>query len=87
MSTIKHNVNEKSLLHSFHNKELFEDKETPSILTCDDIICFIIGGTQFQILKSKFAYWPTTRLSRLIRAKTKQEILSLVELKMIIGLD
>ena len=77
MNNIKHNLNEKSLLHPFCNKELIEDKETLRLLACDDLISFIIGGTQFQILKSKFAYWPKTRLSRLIRAKTKKEILSL----------
>ena len=77
MPNIKHTVNENSLLHTFYNKELIEDKETPHILACDDLIFFIIGGTQFQILKSKFAYWPKTRLSRLIRAKTKKEILML----------
>ena len=78
MYTIKHNEpKEKSSLHPFYNKELIEDEETPRILACDDLISFIIGGTQFQILKSKFAYWPKTRLSRLIRAKTKKETLRL----------
>ena len=84
MNNIKHiqerrnAVTQKALLHTFYNKELIEeDKETPRILACDALICFVVGGTQFQILKSKFAYWPKTRLSRLIRAKTKKEILSL----------
>ena len=77
MNNTKHIVNEKLLLYTFDNKELTEDKETPRILACDDLICFDVGGTQFQILKSKFAYWPKTRLSRLIRAKTRKEILNL----------
>ena len=78
---IRHNVRRnaitKSLVHTFYNTELIEDEETSHILACDDLICFVIGGTEFQILKSKFAYYPRTRLSRLIRAKTKKEILML----------
>ena len=62
-------------LHSLVSQDVFEDKETSHLLNCDDLVCFIIGGTQFQILKSKFAYWPKTRLSMLIRAKTKDEML------------
>jgi potassium voltage-gated channel Shaw-related subfamily C protein len=45
----------------------------------DDIIVFNVGGTKFEVLKSNFAYWPTTRLSRLVRANTEEEILSLCE--------
>ena len=66
-------------LHSLVSQDVFEDKETSHLLNCDDLVCFIIGGTQFQILKSKFAYWPKTRLSMLIRAKTKDEILKLCD--------
>ena len=66
-------------LHFSVSQDVFEDKETPHLLNCDDLVCFIIGGTQFQILKSKFAYWPKTRLSMLIRAKTKDEILKLCD--------
>ena len=72
---IRHNVRRNAITKSFYNTDLIEDKETPGILASDDIICFDVGGTAFQILKSKFAYWPKTRLSRLIRAKTKAEIL------------
>ena len=66
-------------LHSLVSQDVFEDQETSHLLNCDDLVCFIIGGTQFQILKSKFAYWPKTRLSMLIRAKTKDEILKLCD--------
>ena len=45
----------------------------------DDIIVFNVGGTRFEVLQSNFAYWPTTRLSRLVRAKSEEEILSLCE--------
>ena len=66
-------------LHPLFSQDMFEDKETSRLLNSDDLVCFIMGGTQFQILKSKFAYWPKTRLSMLIRAKTKDEILKLCD--------
>ena len=74
-----HNANKTSNVDPFGNKNLIEDNETPTILACDDLICFLLGGTQFQILKSKFAYWPHTRLPQLIRAKTREEILRLCD--------
>ena len=77
MEKKQHIVNKKASQFPIINMELVADMETPRILACNDIISFIVGGTHFQILKSKFAHWPTTRLSRLIRAKTKHEILSL----------
>lgn len=52
-----------------------QDIHTEEIKRCDNIIVFNIGGTKHEVLKSNFAYWPTTRLSRLIRARTKDEIL------------
>ena len=58
---------------------LIEDEETDYILRSGDIICIIVGGTMFQIRKSKFAFWPKTRLSKLMRAKTKQEMLTLCD--------
>ena len=66
-------------LSSLVNQDVFEDKETCHLLNCDDLVCFIIGGTKFQILKSKFAYWPKTRLSMLIRAKNKINMLKLCD--------
>ena len=66
-------------LSSLVSQDVFEDKETCHLLTCDDLVCFIIGGTKFQILKSKFAYWPKTRLSMLIRAKNKINMLKLCD--------
>ena len=64
---------------SLVSQDVFEDKETSHLLKCDDLVCFIMGGTQFQILKSKFAYWPKTRLSMLIRAKNKINMLKLCD--------
>ena len=58
---------------------LIEDEETDYILRSGDIICIIVGGTMFQIRKSKFAFWPKTRVSKLIRAKTKEEMVTLCD--------
>ena len=80
MLNIKHGVVPEELLsHPFCNKNMIEDKDTSDLLKCNDIICFIVGGTRFQIMKSKFAYWPETRLSKLIRAETQNEILKLCD--------
>ena len=78
MTDLSHKIKNRTL-SSLVSQDVFEDKETSHLLNCDDLVCFIIGGTQFQILKSKFAYWPKTRLSMLIRAKTKNEILKLCD--------
>ena len=64
-----------SAFYTLFNKDIIEDDETPGLSFSDDLICFINGGTQFQTLKANFAYWPKTRLSQLIRAKTKNEML------------
>ena len=79
MSDILQKKNDMSVFYKLFNRELIEDEETPGLSTSDDLICFIIGGTEFQILKSKFAYWPKTRLSQLIRAKTTDEILTICD--------
>ena len=55
------------------------DSFSETLKKADDIIIFNVGGTKFEVLKSNFAYWPTTRLSRLVRANTEEEILSLCE--------
>ena len=79
MANLKNMYKKTSLRFSLFHQELIEDQETPCILDCDEIVSFLIEGTQFQIIKSKFAYWPRTRLSRLIRAKTKSEMLNLCD--------
>ena len=56
-----------------------QDSFSEELKKTDDIIVFNVGGTKFEVLKSNFAYWPTTRLSRLVRAKTEEEILNLCE--------
>ena len=35
-------------LSSLVSQDVFEDKETSHLLNCDDLVCFIIGGTHFQ---------------------------------------
>ena len=62
-------------LDIYYCKEFVEDEKTNSIKDCNDVITFIVGGTTFQSLRSNFACWPTTRLSRLVRAKGTKEVL------------
>ena len=40
---------------------------------------FLYTGTRFHILKSNFAVFPTTRLSKLVRARTDEDILRLCD--------
>ena len=54
---------------------LIQDELTEQISTSDEIIAIYVGGTRYEVLKKNFAYWPTTRLSKMIRAKTNQDIL------------
>ena len=63
-----------------------DDKKTSSddcfskdIRKSKEIIILNVGGTRFQCLKSNFACWPTTRLSKLVRAQTEAEILKLCD--------
>ena len=56
-----------------------EDSFSDDLKKTNDIIILNVGGTRFEALKSNFAYWPTTRLSRLIRATTEEDILSLCD--------
>ena len=79
MSNIKYSVDTVLLSNPFCNSYMIEDKETSMLLQCDDLICFIVGGTRFEIIKSRFAYWPQTRLSKLIRTKKENEILNLCD--------
>ena len=60
-------------------KTVLEDEETERIRKSKDIIVFNVGGTEFHILRKNFATLPTTRLSRLIRATKKREILKLCD--------
>ena len=62
-------------LDVYYCKDFVEDDQTDGIRNCDDIITFIVGGTTFQSLRSNFACWPTTRLSRLVRAIGTKEVL------------
>ena len=56
-----------------------QDSYSELLQKAEDIIIFNVGGTKYEVLKSNFANWPTTRLSRLVRANTEEEILSLCE--------
>ena len=63
----------------YYHKDMMEDEETSVLLASDNLISFIVGGTKFQTAKSNFAFWPKTRLSRLIRAKTEKEKLRMCD--------
>ena len=54
---------------------LIQDELTDQISKSEEIIAIYVGGTRYEVLKKNFAYWPTTRLSKMIRAKTNQDIL------------
>ena len=58
---------------------MLNDCFSEEIKQSKDIIVLNVGGTRFHVLKSNFSVWPSTRLSRLIRAKTEEEILNLCD--------
>ena len=60
-------------------RTVLEDDVTEIIKKSRDIIVFNVGGTEFHILRKNFATLPTTRLSRLIRATKKKDILKLCD--------
>ena len=57
----------------------FEDKFSAHIRKCKEIIVLDVGGEKFHVSKSTFATWPTTRLSRLVRARNTKEVMSLCD--------
>ena len=58
---------------------MLHDSFSDEIKQSKDIVILNVGGTRFHVLKSNFAVWPATRLSRLIRARTENEILNLCD--------
>lgn len=56
-----------------------QDEFSEEIRKSREILIFNVGGTQFHVLKSNFASWPKTRLSRLVRARDEDEILQLCD--------
>ena len=54
---------------------LIQDELTEQISKSEEIIAIYVGGTRYEVLKKNFAYWPTTRLSKMIRAKNNHDIL------------
>ena len=58
---------------------LLEDDVAKSIKKSKAIIKIHVGGTEFHVMRKNFAAMPTTRLSRLVRARTKEEILKLCD--------
>ena len=72
-------IGEMLLSNQYYQKDMMEDEETSILLASDNLVSFIVGGTKFQTVISNFAFWPKTRLSRLIRAKTEKEKLRLCD--------
>ena len=79
MSNKNESIGEMLLSNPYYHKDMMEDEETSILLASDNLVSFIVGGTKFQTAKSNFAFWPKTRLSRLIRAKTEEEKLRLCD--------
>ena len=69
----------KSIRRTKKHDGYFEDEYSEIIKTSKEVIILDIGGTKFDVYKSMFASWPTSRLSLLIRATTIQEILRLCD--------
>ena len=67
------------ILATDNKKILLEDDMTNDIKKSRDILVFQVGGTEFHVMRRNFAKYPTTRLSRLIRARTTEEILKLCD--------
>ena len=55
---------------------MLHDSFSDEIKQSKDIVVLNVGGTRFHVLKSNFAVWPATRLSRLVRARSEEEILN-----------
>ena len=54
---------------------LLQDDDTEKISKSDEIIALNVGGTRYEVLKKNFAHLPTTRLSKLVRQTTEEDIL------------
>ena len=70
---------EEELLEAERHGVLLNDCLSDEIRASKEVFILNVGGTKFHVLKSNFATWPTTRLSRLARAKTEQDILKLCD--------
>ena len=66
----------KSVRRAKKHDGFFEDMYSDRIKKSKEVIILDVGGEKFHVLKSIFSPWPTTRLSRLVRAETMQERLS-----------
>ena len=58
---------------------LLEDDMSKDIKSSREVLVFHVGGTEFHVMRKNFARYPTTRLSRLIRARTTKDILKLCD--------
>ena len=68
-----------NLLTTEGHDVMLHDSFSEEIKQSKDIVVLNVGGTRFHVLKSNFSVWPATRLSRLIRARSEDEILNLCD--------
>ena len=68
-----------ALLTAEGHDVMLHDSFSDEIKQSKDIVVLNVGGTRFHVLKSNFAVWPATRLSRLVRARSEEEILNLCD--------
>ncbi len=57
----------------------YRDAMTDSLLLSADLLDINVGGTVFRVLRSTFAFFPKTRLSRLARARNEKQALWLCD--------
>lgn len=58
---------------------VYKDSQSDEIAQSQDLLIINVGGMPFKVLKSNFSTLPRTRLSRLVRAVSSQEILALCD--------
>ncbi|TRY71529.1 hypothetical protein TCAL_11941 [Tigriopus californicus] len=58
---------------------IYKDNQSDEIAQSEDLLIINVGGMPFKVLKSNFSTLPRTRLSRLVRAVSSQEILALCD--------
>ena len=64
-----------TFLHDTRGNDEFSNQ----IKHSEDEMLLNVGGTVFRVLRSNFAYFPNTRLAKLVRAKGRKECLKLCD--------
>ena len=58
---------------------VYKDSRSKELSDSKEILLLNVGGMNFRVMRSNFSILPRTRLSRLARAYTKEQILSLCD--------